>query len=62
VIEGDIRLDPELDGLAHDGGIAGEPRAAFTTLKMAPLAPMPSARVATATAVNPGAWRSRRNA
>jgi hypothetical protein len=41
---------------------SGRSRTAFTTLKIAPFAPMPSASVATATAVKPGAWRSRRSA
>ena len=36
--------------------------AALTTLKMAVLAPMPSARVTTATTVNPGLFRSMRKA
>jgi len=39
---------------------SGFRRTAFTTLKMALLAPIPRARVAIATRLNPGACRSRR--
>ena len=41
---------------------SGRSRTAFTTLKIAVLAPMPSARVSTAIAVNPGERASCRTA
>jgi hypothetical protein len=41
---------------------SGFSKTAFTTVKMAVLAPMPSASVRTATAVKPGFLRSVRNA
>jgi hypothetical protein len=46
-----------LSGSAYGNGFSNTP---LTTLKMAVLAPMPSARVTTATAANPGLRQRRR--
>jgi len=46
-------------GSAYASGRSSTP---FTTVKIAVVAPMPSARVATATAVHPGLARSARQA
>jgi hypothetical protein len=57
-----FQVEATLTRRSASGYGSGRSRTAFTTLKIALLAPMPTASVATATSVKPGAWRSRRSA